>query len=138
MATFITQKYGPLALLGCLRLNDEYAAWFVPPVVDLFAEPFLFVLAPTRRQIVLRHDNHQDTGGFDLGPQFGGEMGGRIDILVGPNVQILEFGLERGDFGVELFDQGLGPALEWRISFFERVAVRIGDEDVIIEVRREI
>ena len=52
--------------------------------------------------------------------------------------EIHEFGLERGDFGGELFDQGLGPALEWQISFFERVAVRIGDEDVIIEVRREI
>ncbi len=46
MTTFITQTLGPCAPFRCLRLNNEDPARLVPPVIDLFAEPCLFVLAP--------------------------------------------------------------------------------------------
>ena len=56
---------------------------------------------------------------------------------VHPNIEIVEFRLERMKSIIEPADERLGPIPQWRTSA-ERIAVRVAHEYVGIEIRREV
>src|SRR5580658_4140719 len=64
-------------------------------------------------------------------------MAGRVDLLVEPDVQIAELGIDGADDLAQLLDQSRGPALQRGITLPQRIAVRIADEHITSVIGRQ-
>ena len=73
----------------------------------------------------------------NLRAQFIGELNGRVDLLVAPDVQIVEFGIDQADIGFQPAYQLQSPVPEWEFAVALREPMRIAHESVVFKVRPE-
>ena len=130
----VAKEFRPERRVGLLGAQDKNAAALARPRFDLFAKPFELVLAPARLEIAVGHHDHQHAGGARLRPQFFGELRRRVDQRVHPETKLIEFRLKRMKLVLELSDERPGPVPQRRAAA-NRIAMRIADEDVGIEIR---
>ena len=131
----VAEEFRPTIFIGAQGANDEDAALVALPGLHLLLEPFQLVLTPSRGQVTRRHDDQQNTGALHLGADFVRKMDGRIDLLVAPDMQIVEFDIDRPNIRFELADQIERPLLERRVGIRALNSMRIADEYVIFEKR---
>ena len=115
MAASVTQKIRPAILIGAQHADDEHAPLIALPVLHLLPEPLQFVFAPARGKISWRHHDQQNTGRLYLAAQFVREVNRRIDLLIPPDMQIVELGIDRTDVGFQSADQFKRPIAQRRV-----------------------
>ena len=136
VAALVQQELGPGLGVRALRLDHEHPA-VRSAVPDLRLEPLQFVLAPARLEIAFGHDDDQDAASARLRSEIVGEEGGRVEVRIHPDAQSGEFGLERAQPVLQPDDEVAAPIAQ-RGPAADRGAVRVADENVRIETRREI
>ena len=137
MATSVAQKIGPAIFVGAQHANDKHTALIALAVLYLLFEPLQLVFAPGRGEVTRRHHDQQNAGRLYLAAQFVGDVNCRIDLLIPPDMQIVEFGIDRPDIGFESANQLERPVPKRRVRFAALNSVRIADENVIFEMRQK-
>ena len=137
VAARIAQEIGPEAFICLLGPDDENPPALNRPPLELLLEPFEFVLAPARLEVALGHDDHQDPARAGFSLQLVGQEGGRIDFRVHPNMEAIELRLERVQSVLQPADERLSPIPQRRAAA-DRIAMRVADENIGVEMRREI
>ena len=136
MAASVAQKIGPAIFIGAQHANDKHAALIALPVLHLLFEPLQLVFAPSRGEVARRHHDQQNAGRFYLAAQFVRDVNCGIDLFVPPNMQIVEFRINRPDVRFESANQLECPVPKGRVGFASVNSVRIADENVIFEIRQ--
>ena len=124
-----------MIFIGAQGANDEDAALVALAILHLLLEPFQLVLTPSRGQVARRHDDQQYAGALHLAADFIRELDGRVDLLVAPDMQVVEFDIDSPNVGFELVDQIERPLLERRVGTRALNSMRIADEYVVFEKR---
>ena len=135
VAAAITEKIRPLGFVGPQGAYHEHAALIARSVFDLLLEPVELIFAPGRIEVAGRHYDQQDAGMADLGSQLVGKLDGGINLLVAPDMQIIEVSVDQPDVRFQLAYQFERPLFERRVGVARTDAVRIAHKGVEFEIR---